>query len=150
MEEEKINGFTQSEIVELYRFVCMYEKGGFCYFDTLEDVYKEHPLLREELPSLLGKVKLQVNSIGCIQNVNLAECKNNVSFSKIKKRGNLLSFLGHLRNSIAHGLIYKDGQQIRITDYSFIKPTHFSARGMMDCELFTQILNLIKTNVVEL
>ena len=41
MKQEEINGFTDGEVIDLYRFVCMYEQGGIKYFNT----YLSIPLL---------------------------------------------------------------------------------------------------------
>ena len=150
MKQEEINGFTDDEVIDLYRFVCLYEQGGFKYFNTLEDVYLSHPSLEHILPSCLGYLELQQTGLKEIQKVDLRVLKNKICFNKSENKDKALSFLAHLRNSIAHGLVFKENQQVIITDYSITKPTSFSARGIMDYDLFMKLINIINNNLNEL
>ena len=108
MKQEEINGFTKDEVKDLYRFICMYEKGGFGFFYALEDVYRCHPQLVHILPLFLGNLELSKTGLREIQKVDLSTFKNKICFTKSKNKDKVLSFLSHLRNSIAHGLIFRE------------------------------------------
>lgn len=150
MNTKEINGFTEIEVVNLYRFIYLYEKGGIDNYNTLKEVYNNHPALEDTLPSCLNKLKLHISCLDKIQNVDLDTYNNEIIFTKNKNRNKVQSFLAHLRNSIAHGLIYKKGKLVYIIDYSIIKPTSFSTRGTMDYDIFIELIGIINKHINEL
>lgn len=142
----KINGFKQNEIFMLYEYLVAYEDSGIENYNRNKALFKEHP----ELTGLANTIK----SVTChksnaqeMKEIDFKELLNEIYFTK-NKGSNLLSFLSHLRNSIAHGAMVEHKGNVLITDFANPKyrPTDFTARGCVEKDIiieFTKILNNI-------
>ena len=66
------------------------------------------------------------------------------------KGSKVLSFLTHIRNSIAHGQIMKEDDYIHVIDYRENKNTKekiYTARGKVEIPKIEAVLNLVIDNV---
>ena len=74
----------------------------------------------------------------------------NILYMTNSKNSKVLSFLTHIRNSIAHGQIIKEKDSIHIIDYSENKNTKekiYTARGKVEIPKIEAILDLVIENV---
>ena len=69
---------------------------------------------------------------------------NNEIYLTINKGNLLLSFLTHLRNSIAHGNAVAHEDLILISDKNPSKSLGFTARGRMKFALINEITSILK------
>ena len=144
MEKERINKFDKDQIFQLYAYLVAYEEGGF-------SKYKSTKVLLEEHPELTGiqKIERLVNYKKATDSeMKVAEFHAfNNKILMTKSKGNLLlSFLAHLRNSIAHGNSVEYTGKILITDFANprYRPTDFTARGCIDFSVIQGITNILK------
>ena len=75
---------------------------------------------------------------------NLSLLTNEV-FQSINKNNHLLSFLSHLRNSIAHGYIGGGDGYIHIIDFANprSRPVDFTSRGRVEIGIINQFTNIL-------
>lgn len=142
-----INGFTDQEVFDLYAFLEAYEKL------YSEQDYQKNEILFEKHPELS---ELE----NAYKNINYSSKDNSSLIEKVilpndseqmyglRHGSPLLSFLYHLRNSIAHTIIKKEGERIYIEDKTKNRPRRLSAKGYIQSldivKSFTNILNRIK------
>ncbi len=143
--EKTIHGLKPKEVMELYHYLCIYE----CEFARM----KNQTELERKYPQLT-EVKSKLEAFTCnecnresLQVVGLVPMDNLVSMTNTKG-SKFFSFLYHLRNSIAHGQIEKDGDYIYLTDFTFIDEVKvFSARGKIEASILFEIIQSINDNI---
>lgn len=125
------NGFNSGEIVDLYKFLCVYEKiEPFRKDDCLERIY---PTLSEKLFSLLCQLPLK--SDNCI---TIVKDDLNIKYTPAH-RTKYTAFLYHFRNAIAHGRVYKK-DQLEIKDFD---NSTLTAYGLIDSKIGDEIIKLL-------
>lgn len=138
-----IFGFSQLEIFNLYYCALVIDKE-ISKYDTNKEAEKQIPVLKgveKDLPKIVCDTKGG-------QAIVKAE-KNNIKdvFVCTKQSTNLLSFLKHLRNAIAHGMISKSNGYVIIRDYNKGK-NQKTAYGMIKREAINSIIaQLLKIEI---
>lgn len=129
-----VNGLTKDDIVLLYRYVNAYEKH-------LKDLNNNSTIKtqEEQLSRLKKSFVYQIRKQKELENNLQLDLKNQVYFTQ-SKGNKTLSFLFHLRNSIAHCLIEKMGKQYKLTDKNRNKK--LSMVGSIDCDILENIIKL--------
>ncbi|MBR5973148.1 MAG: hypothetical protein IK017_10920 [Paludibacteraceae bacterium] len=143
--EEKIHGFSQMEIVDLYHYLCI-------YVSKLEHI-ENQTIFEEEYPKT-KELKKTMSSFVCnnctkesLKVIGLAPMDDLVSMTKCRS-SKTLSFLHHLRNSIAHGQLEQEGGYVFLIDYGFEDSTKvFSARGKIKSSTLFEIVHIINNNI---
>ena len=125
------NGFSSDEIVDLYKFLCAYEKiEPFHKDNSLE---RNYPVLSEKLFSLLCQLPLK--SDNCI---TIVKDDLNIKYTPAH-RNKFTAFLYHFRNAIAHGRVFKK-DQIEIKDFD---NSTLTAYGLIDRKIGDEIIKLL-------
>ncbi len=140
----KINGFKKEQIFKLYDYLVAYEDSGIEMYNSTKALLKDHPEL-SELKEILKKVECSKSNSIEMKDIDLKIINNEIYLTKCK--GNLLlSFLAHLRNSVAHGNIVEHYNHILITDYANPKfnPIDFTARGCIEFSVIIDLTNILK------
>lgn len=145
MEERKIKGFKESEVFDLYSFVCRFEK--------IKE-YKKKKDLQVNCPEVLNDMeKESKNLISHRSNHkkwNPEDLKRTVlivtHFYSIKKNCFAYDVLFHIRNSIAHGNISVDKNNlVWIRDFDLNdKPT---ANALIHIDQLKNIIKCINENI---
>ena len=78
-----------------------------------------YPKLKD-IDQLMAGIVCNFCNIESLEIIGLAPMDNLISMTK-SRNSKQLSFLHHLRNSIAHGQIEKDGNFIHLLDYGYDK-----------------------------
>lgn len=144
MKAIKINGFNERQIFQLYDFLVSYEDSGIQQYKSTKALIAEHPEL-SDIDQILKSVEKRQSNHSNMVGIDFKALNNHIYLTKNK--GNLsLSFLAHLRNSIAHGSAVEFEGKILITDYENPKyhPTNFTARGCIDFTIINNITNFLK------
>lgn len=134
------HGFCKEEIFLFYKFISIHDK-------YLKDIQKQ-----QEIFELIPNIKIVYNKEykGIVKQIRKADLKNfnECSDGKIyltkNRKSLIMSFLCHLRNSIAHGHIVKKSNLISISD--FIKTKDFRLQnciGKIELEKVSKILDII-------
>lgn len=130
-ESTTFNGFSSDEIVDLYKFLCAYEKiEPFRKDNSLE---RNYPVLSEKLFSLLYQLPLK--SDNCI---TIVKDDLNIKYTPAR-RNKFTAFLYHFRNAIAHGRVFKK-DQIEIKDFD---NSTLTAYGLIDRKIGDDIIKLL-------
>lgn len=145
MEERKIKGFKESEVFDLYSFVCRFEKIK---------KYKKKKDLQVNCPEVLNDMeKESKNLISHRSNHkkwNPEDLKRTVlivtHFYSVKKNCFAYDVLFHIRNSIAHGNISVDKNNlVWIRDFDLNdKPT---ANALIHIDQLKNIIKCINENI---
>lgn len=147
--QKVIHGFIPNEVVDLYHFLCIYES-------KIKDIPNQK-VLEEKFPKLKKSRKLMSNIIcnKCNQKslnfIGIVPMENLVSMT-YSKSSKFLSLLHHLRNSIAHGQLEKEGEFISLIDYEYetrngIKEKTFSSRGKIESTILLKFIHQIIKNI---
>lgn len=142
-----INGFGDKEIFIFYSFLCRYEKK-INAIETSNELISNFPNL-QKFDKLISDFTCKLTTREDMPIMGLLALPNTVYMTN-SKRTKTLSFLKHLRNSIAHGQIMKEVNYIHITDYREDKSTKekvYTARGKVEVPKIEAILNLIIDSV---
>ena len=142
---KKINGWNDKEIFLLYEFLVSYEKGRLSSYQKDDELFKEHPEIKK-VDTLFCSISYSTKDKSSkLKDLFPSSGKNEIYF--LSHGTPLLSFLYHLRNSIAHGEIEKKGEEAFVVDWCKNRPTNFSAKGLISFETIkkiTEILNKIE------
>lgn len=145
MAQMKINGWDKKEVFMLYNFLEAYERGNLSTYEKDENLFKEHPEVKD-LEFLFNSVSCSFKKKAKMINDQIPATGKNQIF--LLRHGTpLLSFLYHVRNSIAHGIIEKRGNEALVVDWCKKHPLNMSARGFISIDTinsFTNILNKIE------
>lgn len=144
--DNNINGFGPKEVVELYHYLCI-------YVNKLEHIRSQNVLLKQY--SELKGIDTLMSSFVCnnctresLKTIGLVSMNNLVSMTKCRT-SKQLSFLHHLRNSIAHGQLTKKGKYVELIDYGFENGAKvFSARGKVSVVTLFDIIHIINKNIL--
>jgi len=143
---EDIHGFCPNEVVDLYRFFCVYVKN-------LEHIGSQENF--EKLCPELKKVEILMSDFVCnycsresLKIIGIVPVENLVSMTKCRS-SKPLSFLHHLRNSIAHGQIEQENGYVHLIDYGLENGNKvFSSRGKIKSSTLFGIINIINENIM--
>ena len=144
MKQYKINGFNEKQIFQLYAYLVAYEEDGIEKYKSTKAMLEEHPELSKIDKIVKPVIRHHVKSEE-LTNINFKELHNEVY--QTNNKGNLLlSFLAHLRNSIAHGDAVEYQENVLITDFEPLKyhPINFTARGCIEFDIITKITEILK------
>lgn len=147
MKQNSINGFTEHQIFQLYAYIVAYEDGGIQNYKSTKVLLEDHPELNEIIQTY-NWVSYKKATLPEIKNADFKNFENKILMTKCKNNL-LLSFLAHLRNSIAHGNAVEFNGKVLITNFANPRfcPTCITARGSIELPVFiklTKILNKIK------
>ena len=109
-----VNGFTSEEIIVLYKYMCWFEK--IKSLTTDKSLYQQYPYQRRFWDDF-KKCSLSTRKVKEMPKTYQKQPNNNLIYT-LSAKTKQLSFLRHLRNSIAHGVIETDSKVIVIRDYS--------------------------------
>lgn len=144
MDQKKINGFSESQIFQLYDYLVAYEESGIEKFKSTKRLLNEHPEL-SDLNEQFKKVECKKATAREMKDINFKILNNKVYFT-INKGNQLLSFLAHLRNAIAHGNTVEHKGHILITDFTSLRnnTVDFTARGRIEFSVVETITDILK------
>ena len=142
---EKTHGFSSNEVVDLYHYLCIYE-NEIQYIGNQEKLVKTYPKL-QELEKTMSHFVCNYCSRESLKVIALAPMNNLVSMTKCRS-SKPLSFLHHLRNSIAHGQIEMEDNYVHLIDYGYEKNVKvFSARGKIESSILLEIIKTVIDNI---
>ncbi len=144
--KNNIHGFNPSEVIDLYHYLCIYE-NNIAKIYSQKNLINMYPKLKD-IDQLMAGIVCNFCNIESLEIIGLAPMDNLISMTK-SRNSKQLSFLHHLRNSIAHGQIEKDGNFIHLLDYGYDKNKKkiFSARGKIKSSLLFKIVKLTNKNI---
>lgn len=142
--EKKVNGFNKSQIFQLYEYIVAYEELGIFSFKSTKAMLSQYPGLAD-ITELQKQWKCHKAKAMEMKFVNFKELKNEIYMTV--RRNQLLSFLTHLRNAIAHGCVVEHQGKILITDFEDPKrhPVAFTARGCVTMDIVNNLTKLFKS-----
>lgn len=133
-----INGFNEKEISSLYHIVKLYEDNG------LKKCLEKDALIK--VPSL-NNIKAvcmtftyKEKTTNELKPIDIKSLNSEFYYTHYKSE--LMGFLYHLRNSIAHAKIVKDGNNVIITDYNPKNKTDCTAKGIIGFEIIEKIAKI--------
>lgn len=145
MKEREINGFRDLDVFDLHSFICRFEKIK---------KYKKKKELQANSPNVLNDVEKELKHIishrSNHKNWKSEDLKRTVlvvtHFYSVKKNCFAYDVLFHIRNSIAHGNISVDKNNlVWIRDFDLNdKPT---ANGLIHIDQLKNILKCINENI---
>ena len=144
MDQNKINGFREPQIFQLYDFLVAYEDSGIRKYKSTKKMLEEHPELFE-LNEQIKYVECKKSDAIEMKDIDFKQFHNKIYFTKCKGN-NLLSFLAHLRNTIAHGCAVEHNGNVLITNFAnpIYRPIDFSARGCIDFSVIRNFTDILK------
>ena len=137
----KINGFDGPEIIGLYAFLKFYEDNNLKKLKE-KDAIDNVPCLNKVKELIKGfsyktKTKNEINSI------DISSLDNEIYFTE--HVSDLMGILYHLRNSIAHAKIEKDGETVKITDYDNNKSNPLcTTKGTINFKTLKDIISVVQ------
>ena len=135
-----INGFDEKEISSLYQFLDFYEDNSLKKCNE-GDAIKKVPLLTE-IKTVMNSFTHDEKSIKELKSIDIESLNNEIYYTE--KTSEFMGFLYHLRNSIAHAKIIKEGNNIRITDYYVNKQKQeCNAKGVLKYEVIQKIAEIL-------
>lgn len=143
--KKNIRGFSPNEIVELYRYLCIFG-NDLENIGSQKELVKKYPKLKDLEKKITGFVS-NYYTRESLKTIAITPMENLVSMTKCRS-SKVLSFLHHLRNSIAHGQIEQEGGSVHLIDYGKEnKAKVFSARGIIKSTTLFEIINDINENI---
>lgn len=140
-----INGFSPNEVVELYHYLCVYV-SKLEHLGSQDQFEKHYPKLKG-IKKVMSSFVCNYCTIESLKTVGIVPMENLVSMTKCRT-SKTLSFLHHLRNSIAHSQLKKEGEFVEIIDYKLEKGNKvFSASGKVHTITLFEILSFVNNNI---
>ncbi|MBQ6423561.1 MAG: hypothetical protein IJJ90_08485 [Prevotella sp.] len=146
-----LKGFNEQEVFKLYKYLCIYENKIKTFRNSTE-VYNNYPKLKN-LDDIMSLFTVNYANNGAMQVFGVFVPKGFVYCTNTKS-SKMYNVLYHLRNSIAHGQIEKDNDQIYLIDYKYVKDRRhnnlmkiFSGRGNLEASIIFQIIELIISTI---
>lgn len=136
--EGKVCGFDPTEIFKLYAFVVAYEWSDITQIKTETELLRVHPELNG-LRVCMKEITFKKSNSRNLEELDITKLRNEIHC--IKHGSQLLSFLYHLRNAIAHACIDKKDDMVQITTFSRMRPSDFSARGCIRLDVIDLFTN---------
>ena len=147
----RLKGFNEQEVFNLYKYLCIYENKIKILKNSTE-LYCHYPQLNN-LGDVINLFRVYyandeaMHGLGAFVPKGYVYCTNT-------KTSKTYNFLYHLRNSIAHGQIEKDNEQVFLIDYKLIYDKSnknvkkvFSGRGNLESSMFFRIIEIINTAI---
>lgn len=151
--KKQLKGFSEQEVYDLYKYLCIYE-NKIKILKTSTEIYKQYPQLNI-IEETLNLFTINYSNDEAMQVLGIFVPKGFVYCTNTKS-SKVYNLLYHLRNSIAHGQIEKDNNQVLLIDYKFAKDRSskrlrkvFSGRGNLDSSIVFKIIEIIN-NTIEL
>ena len=151
--KKQLKGFSEQEVYDLYKYLCIYE-NKIKILKTSTEIYKQYPQLNI-IEETLNLFTINYSNDEAMQILGIFVPKGFVYCTNTKS-SKLYNLLYHLRNSIAHGQIEKENEQVLLIDYKFAKDRSskrlrkvFSGRGNLDSSIVFKIIEIIN-NTIEL
>ena len=143
LNRNSINGLEEKQVFLLFNYLVAYEHSGIAVFKSTKKLLEAHPEL-SDLEQAIKPVTCHSSNAREMESINLNSL-NEIYFT-INKGNHLLSFLSHLRNSIAHGYVRGYNGNALITDFANPKyhPIDFTARGYIHFEIITKITKILE------
>lgn len=132
------NNLSQKEIVLFYEFLN-------CYESNLKQLKNDKSLgkISNEFKSKLKQFQIKINVVNKGKFPSSTYLISNEIFMTLSKNSQMLSFLNHLRNSIAHCLIKRVGHKYHISDnYRGI----LTMNGIINEQYLKDLINLFIDN----
>ena len=144
MPDNSINGFGIDQIFHLYSFLVAYEGVRIQNYQSNKKMFVEHPEL-SSIEYILKKIKFYEADVEKMKTIDADSLCNTLYQKKIKKT-HLLSFLSHLRNSIAHGSIKEKNDAVIFSDSvkKNITSSNINTLGCVDLEIIKEITKILK------
>lgn len=149
----KLQGFNEQEVFNLYKYLCVYENRIKILKNSTE-IYSHYPQLRR-LDSIMNLFTMNYANDKAMQDLGVFIPKGHV-YCTNTKTSKMYNFLYHLRNSIAHGQIEKEGEQVFLIDYKLMYDKKnkiikkvFSGKGNLESSTFFKVVELVN-NTIEL
>jgi hypothetical protein len=137
MKDETINGFSRNEIFSLYRFLCLYECSRMKFLNKAE-LFKQYPKM-EEIETILAHINYKEKTKKELQVMDVDALDNEFYFTEFGSK--LHGVFYHLRNSIAHANIIKNGDVVSIKDFENKKTdAECTAKGIIPFKTIEAIL----------
>ncbi len=141
MDYNKINGFEDEEILSLYRFLKSYENK--CLKRSSEtDALQKYPSLKK-IKDVLNSFKYKEKTKAELESIDINSLDNEFYFTE--HISDLMGILYHIRNSIAHANMEKDGKRVIISDYDNKKTKQYTTKGVIDFYYLEKIISIIDT-----
>ena len=134
-----INGLTRDDIVLLYKYLEFYEKKQIKTFTTDKQLKALLSGNVSQVWLLVRECNFKSTKKGCMP-ANLPP-KSTIYF--VKHYTIMLSLLYHLRNSIAHALMYKVGKEYHVYDIEPNKNKQLTMNGNIDVTMVKSLIKLI-------
>ena len=151
--KKQLKGFSEQEVFDLYKYLCIYE-NKIKILKTSTEIYKQYPQLNI-IEETLNLFTINYSNDEAMQILGIFVPKGFVYCTNTKS-SKVYNLLYHLRNSIAHGQIEKENEQVLLIDYKFAKDRSskrlrkvFSGRGNLDSSIVFKIIEIIN-NTIEL
>jgi len=151
--KKQLKGFSEQEVYDLYKYLCIYE-NKIKILKTSTEIYKQYPQLNI-IEETLNLFTINYSNDEAMQILGIFVPKGFVYCTNTKS-SKVYNLLYHLRNSIAHGQIEKENEQVLLIDYKFAKDRSskrlrkvFSGRGNLDSSIVFKIIEIIN-NTIEL
>ena len=144
MKHNKINGFEDIQVFQLYAYLVAYEESGIEKYKSTKALLNEHPELSNIDQAAKPVIRHRANNQK-MKAIDFKVLTNEIYLTK-NKDNLLLSFLAHLRNSIAHGNTVEHEGRVLVTDFASPKyyPVVFTARGCIDFDVINSITKTLK------
>lgn len=149
----QLKGFSEQEVFDLYKYLCVYENKINILKNSTE-IYNQYPQLKK-IEEIMNQFTMNYSNDEAMQVFGSFVPKGFVYCTNTKS-SKVYNFLYHLRNSIAHGQIEKDIDNVLLIDYKFAKDRGskkskkiFSGRGNLDSSIVFKIIGIIN-NTIEL
>lgn len=143
--EKEIHGFSQNEVTELYRYLCIYE-CELANIGNQEKLFLKYPKLKQVEENIKGFV-CKYCTKESLKTIAITPMENLISMTRCRS-SKVLSLLHHLRNSIAHGKIMQEDRYVHLIDYGKENNANvFSARGKIKSSKLFEIVSIINENV---
>lgn len=139
--EGKICGFNPTEIFKLYAFVDAYEWSDIKQLKNENELLRIHPELNG-LKECMKGITFKKSDSESLERLDISALHNEMQ--GIKHGSQLLSFLYHLRNAIAHACVNKQDGMIQVTTFCKNRPTDFSSRGRISLDVIDLFTNELK------
>lgn len=131
-----LNGFSEKEIIQLYKYLCYYE-DNLKKIKTNRALDNSQPRFFATFYKLIPDKSLTKGKQG---NINKKPCPINTIRMTIGKT-KMLAFLKHLRNSIAHSKIKKEENKVIIMD---LNHNNLTAYGEFYSETIISLIKLFR------
>lgn len=104
------------------------------------DLDKKYPTLRSAVTKIIPNSMISIEKISKLKKYKNMNLSNEIIYCTGKSK--VISFLRHLRNSIAHGYLREKGNYFILEDWDDSKKTNLTAKGRFTQKRIENVLNL--------